>query len=119
MRVVLYHATFNVYLPDILRNGLGGVEHKNWEMSTGDVCLAVDPYDAAAYCEVADEEDLVTDDVYYSGITVLAVDVTDIDHLLVPDPNLRVDEMEENPAWVYDGIIPPDKLEIYMEINDY
>lgn len=115
----LYHATYNAYLPDILRKGLGGVSHINWLASTGDVCLAEDPYEAASYPEVAIDEGLVPEEVWNSGITVLEVDVSDIAHLLRPDPNLRPDEQLDNPAWVYDGVIPSDKLQIYEQIYDY
>lgn len=115
----LYHATYMYYLPQILMRGLGGVQHKNWPDSTDDVCLALDPDDASAYAETAIDEELVPYYVWNSGIVVLEINVEGLEAAISPDPNLRWDELEEFPAWVYPGIIPPHRINMYSTDFDY
>ena len=106
--MILFHATYACYYADIMRSGLGGVEHRNWDCSSGVVCLAPDPCVAASYPETAPDCGLVPDAVADSGIVVLRVDATGL--LLEDDPNI---DDEDDPCLVYDGIIAPSRLSFH------
>ena len=107
MPKILYHATYRAYLESILTNGLGGVEHKNWDDSTGDVCLAPDASEAESYAECAPDCGLVPEMVEASGIVILRIDVTGLS--LRVDPNI---DQEDVDCLVYSGIIHPDRIEV-------
>lgn len=102
-----YHATYRAYLDSILQYGLGGVEHKNWDCSTGDVCLSPDPYDAESYAECAPDEGLVPPEVEASGIVVLSVQIEGLIGLRY-DPN--IDEGDNTNCLVYSGVISPERI---------
>ena len=107
---LLYHATFNAYLDDILQKGLlADSPNCNWEgLSRKVVCLCTDPDDAISFCEAADS---VGDDVYYSGIVVLEINVEDLDpDLLFYDSNI-LDENSE--CFEYCGDVIPSSLHIH------
>lgn len=112
VRRYYYHATYAEYLPSILRGGLGGVSHKNWHCSTGDVCLAPDPDEAASYAEVAPEEGLVPSSVENSGIIILRVDTWGLK--LEYDPNIDLDSCDRA-CMIHRDIISPDRLVVYEE----
>lgn len=98
--MIMYHATFGAYLPQILANGIMPGQHKNWTDSSGQhVYLAYDADVAASFCECADE---VPDEIYDSGIVVLSVNVDGL--CLYHDPNIR---SADNECAIYAGIIEP------------
>lgn len=101
----LFHATYKEYYLSIIEEGLGGVDHRNWDCSTGVVCLAPSDCIALSYAEVAGDEYLVPDEVFESGIVVLRVDVSGM--ILEEDPNI---DDGDDPCLIYDGIIPPSRL---------
>jgi hypothetical protein len=106
----MYHATYNAYLDSILADGLGGVEHKNWDDSTGDVCLAPYPGEAESYAECAPDCGFVPEVVETSGIVILRIDVAGL--LLKVDPNI---DQEDVDCLVYSGIIHPNRIEVMHE----
>ena len=107
---IYYHCTFNAYLPSILREGLGDSPHRNWDFSTGDVCLHIYPSTAESFCESAEE---VSDEVFDSGIVILEIDMTGLEDLLDYDPNLTDNyhySGYDTNAFVYSDIIPPERI---------
>lgn len=121
----LYHATYNAYMDSIIKNGLGGAPHKNWDFSTGAVCLAASPEEAYAYAEIAPDEGLVPEDVELSGIVVLEVDITGLESAIYLDPNINLDEYSDPETegargmsaicYSYNGIISPDRIRVYFQ----
>lgn len=113
---ILYHATYVAYLPSILSKGLGGVTHRNWSVSTGDVCLTSDPENAIAYAEIVYEAEAgLSEEVFHSGIALLQVDVKGL--RLYPDINIIHDEGEDPSIhFVVRGIIPPARLRLLRVI---
>ena len=103
--MIYYHATFRAYLDSILTRGLGGVQHKNWEFSTGDVCLAPEPCEAESYAETAEDTPA---EIWDSGIVVLEVDTSGL--TLQPDPNLDAGRTD---CRVFSGIISPRRLRVH------
>ena len=102
----LYHATFRAYLPSIMTDGLGAVQHKSWVGSADAiVCLADDPDRAASFAECADA---ISDEVYNSGVVVLEADVRNLD--IQPDRNIvHGYDIHE---WEYAGVISPCNLKV-------
>lgn len=93
----LYHATYKAYLPSILRHGLGAKDkmQTNWSesysfnqgLSHDCVYLATDKEVAISFAEIVDE-DHISDEVYYSGIVVLEIQLQNLDvSLFQQDPN--------------------------------
>jgi hypothetical protein len=93
-------------------SGLGGVEHRNWDASSGVVCLAPSPCIAESYAEIAPDMGLVPEKVERSGIIVIEVDVTGL--TLQKDPNI---DHEDDPCLIYDGVIAPSRLRYYSRTS--
>lgn len=107
--MVLYHATYAAYLPSILEKGLGAeTPCKNWSDSKpGHVYLATDKEYARDFAEAAE---LVSDEVYDTGIVVFKVNCDGLD--LKPDSCVLRDPGEEVQSFEFEGIVPPERLEI-------
>jgi hypothetical protein len=78
------------------------------------ICLTSDPDIAESFAETADA---ISDDIFDSGIVVLAVNITD-DMQLTIDPNIKQDDSDENISYVYDKIIPPKQIQILTETGE-
>ena len=116
--MLLYHATFAANLPGIKERGLGHPSKKlSWSFSNPDVTCFVNDIDAAeSFCEEADN---VSEEVYNSGIIVLAIDDSEI-KTLFPDENIHIDDAyyEEDLTFFLctKEIIPFEKLKIVREV---
>lgn len=103
---VLYHATYQAYLPSIIANGLGARQTKNWDASVdGVVCLAETAEQAESFAESAED---ASSDVYDSGIVILQVDASNL--ALRPDRNILPPENRDITCWEYSGTIAPSRL---------
>lgn len=108
--MVLYHATFCANLNSIEKNGLGGAGKKiNWEeVSSPEYTYFTNDLDyAVSFCEAAPDVD---DDIYDSGIVVLAVesDVT----IFEKDENIKDEDDASIVVLKTKYIIPFSKLKI-------
>lgn len=104
----LYHATYAQFLDSIKKNGLGNTSNKMWgDSKSGVVYLAVDPWVAESYAEIAEFLDDVEDaDEYLDNIIILQIDVSKLDSSkLKVDENVLLDD-EDNATWEYHGVIP-------------
>ena len=111
----LYHATYNYYLPKIKEFGLDTRNSdKMWSDSKpGIVYLSDDPYVAESYAEISE---MVSDEVYDSGIVILEISTKDIDvNRLEKDSNVR---MEDSHTYEYHGEIPWENINIFGSINE-
>ena len=112
----LYHATYKQFLKSIQQKGLGSTRRKMWSDSkTGVVYLADNPWVAESYAETAEwPEEREDPDAYYENIIILEIDTSKLDHSKIKvDPNVLLDEGEENATWEYHGIIPWDVIKIF------
>lgn len=99
---MLYHATFQSHVPDILKHGLGTTRFQNWTDSIpGVVCLAEDPWVAISFCETCEA-------VSEEEIVCFGVEKEVVQDLLKPDPNIRSDE--DSGCYIYPGVITPEHL---------
>lgn len=100
----LYHATYKANINSIKKWGLGAIQNKNWNISIKNiVCLSPSPEEANSFCECAED---VLDDIYNSGIVVLAINTTNLKkELLKQDPN-----MLSTKSFIYPEIIPSNAL---------
>jgi hypothetical protein len=114
-RELYYHCTFNAYLAEILTYGLKrNIGHRNWDFSSGDICLHSYPCHAESYCETAED---TPEHVFNSGIVVLEIDLTGWEDQLEHDPHIDYDADSE--AYIFTGdVIPPSRISIYRE-NPY
>ena len=72
----LYHATYKANINSIKKWGLGAIQNKNWNISIkNNICLSPNPEEANSFCECAED---VLEDVYNSGIVVLAINTTNL-----------------------------------------
>ena len=80
-----YHATFRKYMSDIRKNGLVcNNTHRNWECEDG-LYFGLDINICASFCDAAED---VPEEVFDSGIVVLAIPIIRLDlRLLFLDPN--------------------------------
>jgi hypothetical protein len=104
-----YHATYKALLPSIKATGLDTREAiLAWEDSKpGIVYLANDPGVAESYAEASE---VVSDEIYDSGIVMLKIASKDLDlSKLHDDSNVLEDESD---TYEYHGQIPWDKLSI-------
>ena len=108
----LYHATYKKYLSNIRKNGLLakgiGFTSYDGQIPVNAVYLTVDNDIAESFAEEADN---VPDDVYDSGIVVLAINTSYLDKsLFADDPNIKPDP--EVPAYscIYKGNIPAEAI---------
>ena len=110
--MLLYHATFQAYLPSIMEKGLLPNQQKNLEdCEPGFVYLAKDMDAAISYCEVA--EDTYESSVSESGICCFEISTENIDiKKLVKDPNILEDPDEDNGCYAYAGEIPSRHLRL-------
>ncbi len=94
----LFHATFEPYVHDILKYGLGSKQHKNWEDSKeGVVYLADDPHVAESFAETSET---VPDD-FLDQIVVFKIDSSKLDrNLLFADSN-----NQDSGTYEYHGVI--------------
>lgn len=106
--MTLYHATYKAHLPSILKNGLGGVPtHKNWDQSRDGIVYLSSDKDCAL--DMAESAELVTENVFKTGIVLLEVDCTGLK--LTKDRNIACDE----PVYFeFEGVITPDRLKIIL-----
>ena len=105
---VLYHATYQAYLPSIIANGLGARQTKNWDASVdGVVCLAETAEQAESFAESAED---ASSDVYNSGIVILQVDASNL--ALLPDRNIIPPENGNITCWEYSGTLAPNRLTV-------
>lgn len=115
--MTLYHATFAANLPGIKKYGLGHPSKKlSWSFSDPTVTCFVNDIDAAeSFCEEADN---VSEDVYNSGIIILAIDDSEI-KTLFPDENI-IDDYDVHTAIFVctNEIIPFNKLKIVRKTYD-
>lgn len=74
---MLYHATYQARLPNILKHGLMPNCEKAWTISEPDV-IYLDQDKECAYCFAETAED-VLDSVYDSGIVILGIPVDALD----------------------------------------
>lgn len=100
----LYHATYKANINSIKKWGLGAIQNKNWNISIkNNVCLSPNPEEANSFCECAED---VLDDIYNSGIVVLATNTTNLKkELLKQDPNILSAK-----SFIYPEIIPSNAL---------
>jgi len=106
----LYHATYRVNVNSIFQQGLIPRYICVWKECENGVYLANDPYEAASYPEIADENEDIPDE-WLENIAVLQIDTMYLDiALLERDPH-RIWEKTENPTcWIYRGSIPSEAL---------
>ena len=105
---VLYHATYQAYLPSIIANGLGARQTKNWDASVdGVVCLAETAEQAESFAESSED---TSSDIYDSGIVILQVDASNL--ALRPDRNIIPPENGNTTCWEYSGTIAPSRLTV-------
>lgn len=101
---MFYHATYNAHLESIKEKGLIPNFCDNWgglSSEQNGVYLSSDPFFAISCAESAD---YVEDDVYDSGIVVLAIDEKDLDQdKLSIDKNLKDEDGET--SFLYAGTI--------------
>ena len=98
----LFHATYKANIDSIIEKGLGAEQRKNWDFSEdGVVYFSDDENIANSYCETATD---VLDEVYNSGIIVLACDADVLD-----DGLLFEDERIEG-TFMYFDIVPSENL---------
>lgn len=112
MEEVLYHATYGEYINSIKEKGLGAVQHKNWEFSEdGVVYFTPYPDTAISFAEAAEE---VSDEVYNSGIVLLAVPTAKLNPVLL-ERDHNIVGLAESISCAYRGVIPPE--DIYVVPN--
>lgn len=105
---VLYHATYQAYLPSIMAYGLGARQLKNWDESVdGVVCLAETAEQAESFAESSED---TSSDIYDSGIVILQVDASNL--ALRPDRNIIPPENWDITCWEYSGTIAPSRLTV-------
>lgn len=105
--LVLYHATFEAYLADILRWGLGGhpagIAPNYPGSQAGWVYLARCPEVARSYAESCDS----VPEAWLEHIVVLEVSVPAQEaQALIPDPNVRLEPDELAQTLAYPGVLP-------------
>lgn len=107
----LYHATFGKYISSIKKAGLNPGINKNWDISSSSgICLCSDPEIAFSFCECAED---VSDEIYDSGIVVLAITRGLRKDLLIKDPNINPNPDADNVHYLlYKGVIPASSLYI-------
>lgn len=111
---IMYHATFGCYTKSIMEKGLGAEQHKNWSDSReGYVYLDTDPDCAISFCEVSEE---APEEVYASGIALLEVNVDGLE--LHEDDTILWDKGEVVHAFMHEGIISPDRIEVLYELHN-
>jgi hypothetical protein len=110
---ILYHATYEPYLPSIMRSGLGAeIPMKNWEDSEdGVVYLATESDVAVSYAETSD----AVPEEYLDQIVVLAIDVEqlDLENIFI-DGNV-VDN--DGATMEYHGIVPVSAITLCQNPN--
>lgn len=101
---ILFHATYNAYLDQIMREGLRPGVHKNWEWSCPDaVHLAVIPdvaYGFADNAMTSDWKDKKT------GIVILSVNTNMLDRERF-DIDQNIGGNGKGAGYLYRGTIPP------------
>lgn len=104
----LYHATYEPYLKNIMKYGLGGAPDikPNWgDSKQGVVYLAYDPNVAESYAETAEE---IPED-YLDQIIILKIDINQLDkQKLTRDENV----IDGGDTLEYHGVIPPSAIRI-------
>ena len=123
----LYHATPSCYVKSIMEHGLGAIipENRFWDYDgtpyaniTKGCFLANDEYVAESYVETSEQFEQLADEYELENgeeltITVFKVNTTDLDMTLLKPDNNQIQDAKDNPTtYFYDGVIPPDKLEI-------
>ena len=110
MEKILYHATFEKYLPSIKKNGLViNSGNCSYEGQVGDeaVYLANDYDIAEAFADSAE----VDEDIMDTGIVVLEINTALLDeNKFGIDPNIILDEGEEPYSFVYFDNIPVEAI---------
>ncbi len=118
---MLYHSTFLVYLPNIIKHGLIPNYHQNYEDSDNHqgVYFTADSDLALSYSETTTA---VSEDIYEQGIVLLAIDSSQFDN-----KNFEADTTDQsnfNLVYKYPidkndiFICHPHSGDIYKKIND-
>lgn len=107
----LYHATFNDYVPSIMRNGLIPNFYQNWVFSDSYVYLGIDAYQCQSYLEESD----APDEFFENGIAILEIDTDMLDKnkLTVDENNLDGDTFQ------YEGIIIPAAITVKSVVTAF
>lgn len=123
---ILYHATFDVLVKRIEKEGIipGGKRFKNFTGIEKGVYLGTTPEYAGSMVEASENENIP--EKWLDEIVIIAIDVSKLNlSLLDRDPNVAPQEDEyddEIPAdeviysYIYRGIVPPSAI---IDITDY
>lgn len=110
----LYHATFKRNIESIKKNGLGNAKQANWSISKKGVTYFSDDAEVAfAFCEANAE---VPDEVYDSGIVVLAIPESAFDEeCLSFDENVSTEFDDDEQNYEYTKVIYPEDIFVITE----
>ena len=115
MEELLYHATYGKYIDSIKEKGLGAVQHKNWEFSKdGVVCFASYTDVAISFAETSED---ISDEVYNSGIVLLAVPTAELNPVLL-ERDRNIVGRAENVSCAYRGVIPAEAIYVVSNTDE-